>query len=173
MSVARIKDVSDGVAAFLAAAWLPAPLAAPDTVESVWVDRFTLNPNDPDRLLTGRRVAVMPVVPGLEVLARGYWKNKYAVAVMLAERYTDPGVPTEAWVDERVRWWERSVFYPLCNPGLVITGPGGIVTAAQPDPATPPEVTDFIDRDMLTDLKLLFIVTNFAFVDATDHTGAD
>lgn len=167
---ARIMDLAAGVAANVADRWDP---AAPDLVHAVWYERFTLNVNAPDTLLTGRRVAVIPALPELATMTRGHRWNKYTVGVVLVERYTDAGVPTDEWVGERAAWWEQTLFYPLWHPELVITGPAGIVTAAQPDPETPPEVTEYLDRDKLTDLKLLYIAANFTFADATDLTGAD
>ncbi len=167
---ARIMDLAAGVAAYLQASWNP---AAPDLVHAVWYERFSLNPSDPDRLLTGRRVAAIPALPELAAMTRGLRWNKYTVGVVLVERYADAGVPTDDWIGERAAWWEANVFYPLWHPELVITGPGGIVAAAQPDPETPPEVTEYLDRDKLTDLKLLYIAANFTFADATDLTGAD
>ena len=166
---ARIMDLAAGVAAFLQTSWNP---TAPDLVHAVWVERFSLNPNDPDRLLSGRRVAVIPALPELAALTRGEWRNRYTLAVVYAERFAGSGIPDDAWIGERVRWWEQTVLYPLGNPALVVEGPAGKCPAAVPDPETPPEVTEFLDRDKLTDLKLLYVVANFAFVDVCDHTGA-
>lgn len=168
-SIARIADLRDGVAAVLRASWRPAD---PDGVESVWLARLSFDENDPGTLTTGRRLFVMAADPRVSALSRAYWKNAYTLGVLLTERYTGTGDPPDEWVDALVTWWEQTVFYPLCNPRLRIAGPEGIVTQAVPDPETPPEVTTFVDRDLLTECKAVMIAANFTYIDASNHAGA-
>ncbi len=166
---ARIYDLADAVTASLAASWSP---SAPDGVEASTVARLSFDENDAVTLHTGRRLYVMPADPRLSPLTRQYWKNGYTVGVLFCERYTGAADPPEAWIRERVKWWEQTVFYPLSNPALVLAGPAEVVTQAVPDPETPPEVTTFVDRDLLVECKALLIAANFSFIDAADHTGA-
>ncbi|HYH63270.1 MAG TPA: hypothetical protein VD866_01085 [Urbifossiella sp.] len=168
---ARLMDVARGVAAHVQGIWNP---AGPDLVHAAWMERFTLNVNTPDTLLTGRRVCAIPALHELVALDRGHWKNRYTLGIILVERYAvvGGGVPPDDWIGERAYWWEQKILFPLCNPELVIDGPAGKVAGVMPDPETPPEVTDYLDRDKLTDHKLLYIAANFTFIDVSDHTGA-
>lgn len=168
MSVARIVDVRDAVVADIAARWSP---SGPDGVTAAWVERLSFDASDPDAVLTGRRVYVLAVNPQLAALARGYWRNTYTVAVLVAERYTGTGDPPDSWVNGLVKWWQDKILYPLSSPELVLTGPGGVVTHALPDPEQPPEVTSFIDRDILCECKGAIICANFSYIDAADHGG--
>jgi hypothetical protein len=166
---ARIADLRDAAAAVLAATSTP---ETPVTVASTWLARLSFDEDDPDQLTSGRRLYVLAAMPQLSALARGYWKNGYTLGVVFVERYTDAGDPPDEWVDGVVKWWEQNVLFPLCAPDLVLTGPAGLVTEGRPDPETPPEVTTFVDRDLLTECKAVLIACNFAYIDATDHTGA-
>lgn len=166
---ARIADLRDAVAASLAAAWAP---TLPDAVESTWLARISFDENDEAELTVGRHLYVIAGGVSLAPLTRSHWKNGYTIGVVFVERYTDTDDPPDDWIDARVKWWERTVLYPLCAPSLTLAGPEGIVTDARPDPETPPEVTTFVDRELLTECKAVLIACNFAFIDGTDHTGA-
>jgi hypothetical protein len=167
---ARIVDLADGVADYLRDEWRP---VAPDAVTRVWPFKIDLDGNARGVLLKGRQVWVMPALPGMDRLTRAGWQNKHQIGVLLTETFTDrgEGVPDD-WIDDRVKWWQDTILYPLADPRLVIGGPAGVVTAARPDPEQPPEVAEFVDPEELLQLKLLKISATFSFIDNSDFTGA-
>lgn len=165
---ARIVDLAAAVAAKLVTDWAP---VAPNAVTRCWLARICFDENRPDELISGRQVYVMPADPRLSPFTRAHWRNGYVVGVLLAERYAEQNDPPDSWIDARVEWWEQTILYPLSNPELVLIGPDGIVTAARPDPEVPPEVTAFVDREVLAEDKGLLICANFAFFDGSDFTG--
>lgn len=171
-ALARIADLRDAVAAVLAAASTPENPVTVNGDNGKWVARLSFDEDDPDQLTSGRRLYVLAANPALSPLARGYWRNGYTLGVVFVTRYTDAGDPPDEWIDAAVAWWEQTVLYPLCAPDLVLVGSAGLVTEGRPDPETPPEVTTFVDRDLLVECKAVLIAANFSFIDATDHTGA-
>lgn len=165
---ARIVDVGNAVAADIAARWTPSD---PDGVTATWAARVSLAVDDPVTLLTGRRVFVIYGEPAVSPLTREHKRNGYVIGVLLVERYTAEGDPPDSWLSDRVKWWQDTILYPLCDPSLTLAGPGGIVTAARPDPEQPPEIVAFLDREILVEGKAMLIQVNFSFMDASNNAG--
>jgi hypothetical protein len=168
-AAARVVDVADAVVAQIRAAWSP---TAPDAVQRAWVANVCCNLDQPDQLIQGRQVYVIPVTHATPA----WWdrqtkQNKYTVAVLVAERFTGEGWPDNAFLDPIVLWGEQTIFFPLSDPGLVLTGPAGVVTKANPSPQDMPEVPVLIDRDKLTELKLALIQYTLVYQDGTNFAG--
>jgi hypothetical protein len=166
---ARICDLADAVVQTIAENWAP---VAPDAVQRVWVADLCCNVDEPDRLIQGRQVYVLPVTHATpEWWDRAEKRNVYTLAVLVAQRYTGPDWPPNSFVDPIVQWGEQQVFYPLSNPGLVLTGPAGIVTKAYPAPDDMPEIPVLVDRERYVQNKLVLSQYTLAFQDATSYTG--
>jgi hypothetical protein len=101
---ARVNEVCDAVVTAVLAAWntsiSPAAVAAPDSVERTYLTPVKFNS------LTGRKVWVSPVGFGDENASRAENLGQYTVAVVVAERYEDAGLPSRAWLDTRVDFVE-------------------------------------------------------------------
>ena len=96
---ARVNEVADAVVAAVLVLW-PDGGTAPNAVERTYLTPIDLN------TLTGRKVWVTPADFGDENASRGENLGKYTLAVIVAERHTDPGPPSRAWLDTRVAFVE-------------------------------------------------------------------
>jgi hypothetical protein len=86
---------------------------------------------------------------------------------LAVERYTDgPGLPPDAWMDERVRWFEQQVFNVLANQSLVLTG------ELTPDETEAATIDVLYDADVYRQHKTFWTVATFHFVESSDLTGA-
>lgn len=165
---ARVVDLCDQVAALVSALWGP---LAPDAVTRVYGPDVGLTPDEPDTLITGRQVYVFAdayEVP--ESADRGSLWWDYAAAVLVVERYTDAaGAPPTAWVDARVKFVEESVFRPLRDPTLTLTG--AAVAGAFPDPERHATVDVVYDQEVLIQHRAFWSLVRVYFKDTTDNTG--
>ena len=94
----RHYEAADGAAALITAAWAP---AEPDGVTRDEVAEETY------ATMEGRQVFVFLTEAGaaeVERLNRGEVVNGFKISVRCYEKYTDPGRPTAAWMDERRTW---------------------------------------------------------------------
>lgn len=118
----RIAEVCDAIVAGIAASWSPPAGSG--------VERVYLAPVNAESI-SGRRVYVFPARYTDEPADRGEQLTGYTIAVLVAERFTDPGQPTVAWVDERVEFVESEIYDLVGNygsnvPFLEVTGHGKI-----------------------------------------------
>lgn len=90
---ARITELRDALLALVEAHWSP---AAPDEVVGDY--QYDVMAAD----LTGRKVLVFADTADSFLSARAADGNDFGFQVWVVERFTDPGRPTRAWVDERV-----------------------------------------------------------------------
>lgn len=104
--------------------------ALTDPADAV-VERLYLAPLDM-AADTDRHVWIFPVSHTRTPENRGEDARTYRIAVVVAERYTAPGEPTVAWVDERVTFAQEKVFESLdfARSPLVYTGSRGLRTTA-------------------------------------------
>lgn len=81
---------------------------------------------------TDRHVWIFPASHTRTPENRGEDARTYRVAIVVAERYTDPGEPTVAWVDERVEFTQEKVFEALdfARAPLSYTGSRGLRTTS-------------------------------------------
>ena len=98
----RLLEVADIAAAAVSTAWSP---TAPDSVSREYGDE------EPAATFTGRRVYVFPMGDGeVERISRTEVEWYYKLAIVSAEKYTGAGLPTKAWMDERVEWAGDKVY---------------------------------------------------------------
>lgn len=170
MSIAaRECDLADAIAANIAGRWAP---QAPDAVSRAWVANIGLNPDDPQTLIAGRQVYVLPVTMSTpERMSRAELQNLYTFVLLTAERYVEAaGDPTNDWIDERIAFVEQTLYYPLSNPGLELSG--SVVKSAFPAREERPTIDVLLDRERLLEDRCFLSQITLVFEDLTDYTGA-
>lgn len=121
MPDARIITVAEAVKTRINSVWAP---SAPDTVERA----YRYKPSDKElSSLTGRHVRVYPSQYGDELETRGEDRHQFRIAIVAVERYTDAGLPSNAWMDARVYWAEQKIADALDYDGRVSSS--GFLTA--------------------------------------------
>lgn len=94
----------DDLVELLDATWAP---AAPDEVLRDYFPRYGDGEAAEIQLTTGRKVVVLPADYDSAYATREEDVYTHRVLVVVLERYTDQGLPTRAWVDERADFvWE-------------------------------------------------------------------
>lgn len=170
MSIAaRECDLADAITASIQSSWNP---TLPNAVQRVWIANIGLNPDDPQTLIVGRQVYVLPVTMSTpERRSRAELLNLYTFVLLTAERYTDAsGDPPNAWIDARVAWIEQTLYYPLSNPSLTLSG--SVVKSAIPAIDERPTIDVLVDRERLLEDRCFLNQMTFVFQDFTDYTGA-
>lgn len=94
-------DLCDDLVAALTTSWAP---AAPNSVERDYFPRYGDGDDDTIALGNGRKVVVKPADYGFRWEIRGRDLYTHNVTVFVTERWTQPGMPTREWIDERVNW---------------------------------------------------------------------
>lgn len=114
MAATGITAVKDALVARIDANWVTlaaAQLTPPaadqrarqsDQDEVIGRARFDLDAGS----LRGRKIVVFRGGRADEPASRSEDQYDYLLALWVVERYTDPGDPSEEWIDERVEWCE-------------------------------------------------------------------
>lgn len=171
---ARECDLGDAIVTYLQSLWTTR--SDPDAVQRVWVANIGLNPDDPQTLVEGRQIFVIPVSQSTpERMSRAELDNLYTFVILTAERYTDKtggysGDPPNDWIDERVAFVEQTVYYPLGDPSLVLSG--SVVKSAWPARTERPVIDVLLDRERLLQDRCFLNQITVVFEDLTDYSGA-
>lgn len=147
---ARILDACDTVVSAITAAWSP---SAPDEVKRAYAPTIGLSKDNPDTLITGRKVYVFPGnwgTPG--AASRSEIFKTHTISVLVAERYTDESEMPESWIDDRVLFVE-TLFDLLANPTTIHTGALVNLYREADDPA---QVDQVYDLDLLLQERKAF-----------------
>jgi len=114
--VLTILEIADAVVDAIVFAWGP---SSPSACERDYLYRADLDK------MTGRQVRVYPLRYTDSPAARGSLDggeaiNEHTIGVTVAERYTDAGKPTVAWMDERVAFAKEKIYDLLSDrlPGV-------------------------------------------------------
>lgn len=104
MADARIIEVCDEVVAYLQTTWGDAQT----TITREYLPDFFTHE------FTGPAVYVFPAsYSQTDIVTRASDEISNRVSVVFAEKYTDAGKPTTAWIDARVRTVEQKIYKPL------------------------------------------------------------
>jgi hypothetical protein len=164
---ARILDACDTVVTAIGAAWNP---SAPNEVKRVYAPTIGLSIDNPDTLISGRKVYVFPGnwgTPG--AASRGEIFKTHTVSVLVAERYTDEAELPDSWIDERVLFVE-TIFDLLANPTTIHTG---ALVSLYRDADDPAEVDVVYDLDLLlTERKAFWSRFTITFTEIVGVAGS-
>lgn len=107
---ARVLELADAVVVAIQAGWDD---PAPATVSRVYL--FDVPDSDLGlRSVEGRQVYVFPAgIADAGLVTRNTSQTEYRIAVLIVERYTEPGDPPSSWVDDRVTWVETEIWNKL------------------------------------------------------------
>lgn len=98
----RLLEVADIAAAAVNAAWAP---TGDNVVSRAYGDE------EKRHSMPGRRVYVFPIGKReVEKITRTETEWAYRLAVLTVEKCPDPGLPSDAWMDERVEFVGEKVF---------------------------------------------------------------
>lgn len=150
---ARTIELRNAIADRLLSVWGD---PAPATVSVGW--RIDV----PDDSPSGRVVFVAPASYRSEgPVTRATDLNDYRYAVLVVERYTDAGDPTEEWLSERAAFVQESVYDVLQNVGLDrAENTAALLNSFWCETA---EVTVVYDLEALTEHKLFWSEIEFTF----------
>jgi hypothetical protein len=163
VSAARVLDLADAAVAKVLEGWAA---AGPDGAARAYAPPVNLT-DDAKPVHRGRRLYVFPGPYSAEQMDRADQWRRFTVRALAVERYTDgPGLPPDAWMDERVRWFEQQVFNVLANQSLVLTG------ELTPDETEAATIDVLYDADVYRQHKTFWTVATFHFVESSDLTGA-
>ena len=146
MADARIIDVCDEIVAYLTTNWVG---TAP-TIERTYLPDFIAEE------FTGPKVYVIGTAfPQVEMLDRTGDIDAYVVSVIYAEKSTDAGTPTTAWIDERMNRVDEQIYDRLKEHRVVL-----LDSKLWPESA---DVTTLYDYDFLKERNLFLSEVVFEF----------
>ncbi len=139
---ARQTAACTGAAALITSAWSP---TAPNEVIRDYVDEEVL------KSITGRKVFLFPTEAGAKTIERanrGELINEHLISIRVFEKFTDPGRPTQSWIDARVSFLD-TIYSALDTilPGAYLLGSLWCQTL---------EITDVADVEAVDANKLFF-----------------
>lgn len=172
MADARILAVCDAAAALILANWTDR--AAADGCARSWIPEINLTEDvDESELLNGRQVYVIPAPDAYsaDLITRNDQQRNYKFRVLVVERYIpeseeDPKTPPNSWVDERVTWFQNTIFNPLANQTECV-----LLDEVVPALEENASVQVIVDRDVLLQHKAFWAWAEFPFVEDTDTRG--
>jgi hypothetical protein len=136
---AHVIEICDACVAVLSTVWAP---VAPNSISRIYGKEIGLSIDYPAEMLTGRQIYVFPTnYNQYRLLDRKSKLTKYSVSVLIAERYTEAGLPPVAWMDERVSFVDSVVFSALTDLSASFAG-------ARVDPEDLGSVDIVYDRDL-------------------------
>ena len=98
--------------------------AVKDLIYNEWADKTASDsvnvglyvPNIDRKSMTGRKVYVFPLgYSQVEVMNRAEDKWEYEIGVVIVEKCTDAGEPSETWVNTRINWVQDSIVDRITN----------------------------------------------------------
>lgn len=111
MPTAPTVELCDDLVAAISTAWMP---TAPNSVERDYLPRYGDGENGSIVLTEGRKVVLVPATYDSRYETRGQDQYTHTISVFTIERYTpDDGLPTKAWVDERVNFVHQFIVQGL------------------------------------------------------------
>lgn len=169
---ARILAVCDAVAALILTNWTDREAA--DGCTRTWIPEINLSEDiEPEDVHSGRQVYVIPAPDAYnaDLITRNDQQRNYKFRVLVVERYvpedeTEPKTPPDSWVDERVTWFQNTIFNPLANQTECVLLDE--VVPALDETAT---VQVIVDRDVLLQHKTFWAWAEFPFCEDTDTQG--
>jgi hypothetical protein len=107
----RVVEVRNAVAAWLTEVILQ---NAPGTAVVATSRRIEIDDQVEDTTPAGRQVFVYPRGYGqVEAETRNTDLMEFRIGIIVVERYADPGVPPDSWVDDLSAWVEAWIYSPL------------------------------------------------------------
>jgi hypothetical protein len=112
----------------------------------------------------GRKVYVFPSAYTGNPATRSEDQNDYSIVVLIVERYTGAGDPTDVWVDERVEWveWLLNLLGDVRAERLLSESASG---GLWPETA---ETTTVYDVEELSEHKLFVSVIHVTYREHTE-----
>ena len=169
---ARIIAACDAAAALILAGWeaSDSPPGGLDGVERDWIPEIGLT-EDAETPHRGRRLYVIPAEDAYsaDLITRDDQERKYKFRVLMVEQYApeegDALMPSRAWTDERVNFFEQRVFNVLANQSTVLLDE---MVPALEETAS---VQMILDRDVLLQHKTFWAWAEFPYMEDTDLNG--
>ncbi len=160
--LARVDEFCDAVAAAIASQWAP---VAPNEVITDYAPDIGLSVDEPDTLITGRKVYVWPIgYAAPETIDRAELLKQFTCGVVIVERYTTTAKsPPKAWMRERIRFVEQLVFNVLRNPNLTL------LDALVPAPEEAGVIDVVFDLDILIEHRAFWSQGTFTFQEVTEY----
>lgn len=167
---ARILSVCDAAKALILSAWGD-DITAADGVTRTWIPEINLT-EDATPVHCGRQLYVIPAPDAYsaDLITRNDQQRNYKFRVLMVERYVpaddeSPKTPPDSWIDERVTFYQNTVFNPLANQSTVLLDE---VVPALDETAT---VQVLVNQDVLLQHKTFWAWAEFPYVEDTDLNG--